>query len=1785
MPSRRILSNSTLAPIQKNAVNPFDSFNSDTVNLLTRIVSGGSDVIVKGLDVISNKVTNYTNTTNLIKPFSAEQEFENDWISKNVLWNANGLNFILPSGETYGLSYVECKLLTENYEYLFSGKGDAIRDFNVSFELVHGTPKSIVVCINESNFVIDHPRGSIDDNNGTIYEIKISRNLINDNIQKGLIFRLGVVFDSADPYTYSTPTVSNENSDFKTFCIIKNIFCNLVENSVTSIHNIIQSNEGIYADSGIHMTNTLKVTPGIAIKDDVMLQTFAKTHLDKNATVTLKVDDDYSWIKGKAYRKNDFSGPQYAYQMNGLDSSESVKKICFFDVDGYLKVKLDNSVNTSLIDDYEFKPEIDTLLNLDEYSGEKDNSGNYIFRSSTQQSIGKFGGRNVLFVYNDDGKDYVIGRIQVSVIQNEIDPFYVSLNPSLLPISFNQKVDNGTISQHLKAYLTVGPIKVSGDPRKYNKQCVKWAYVVLYYAYFKNPKPNISYIGLIDEKDLKDLKYREDYLILAKLRFIDCHTVDIISYDERQINSLPDANSINYRDTCQYPEIWKGDIPGSVTDAINAVVQKLDENSNTVNLKHDVYKEVDSSYRISKLNSDSNIQKTPIVTINDNNHLERRIRSNSSICVITNINDYSEITGNINVGDTFILDDKLKLYVNDTKTWAFDSRFKSFGPYDSSIDSITKKYVCFSEIPPYQFVNKINGNKVISVDFRYDDYPYLYPTAPSLKKQNDVFVDTDDGTKSNNYILSYNPLSNLVSADIFKDIVFDNVNSSDTLSAILKTLGATVNGNISNSSTSKILNQYAFTVGTVEQDNIAIEKLGSMFGAILNSKHSYNTISDILNDYVFELPKNNEILLKLLIVKLGGQYTFTSVEDKYNYLNILANISIDNSAYSAFDTLTELSEKIHIVKDIVLRFGGYITEKDDNDVYVTHRGDQIISNILSDITYNVSDNPDEVIDIIIKRVSHWYQQIDHHKLSSDMNSEKNHFSYLKYKGGLLTGKKLIRELEKNAINPGSVTADNIVAFGNSDGKLSDSNIQASTIITRTANIDDSQEGYIPEFLPVDTTNNTRVITSSGISTDQIKNLAEKLKIDSATQNNLVTFADDKGKLKDSGIAIKQIPLCENNAINDQLIKFGDQNSYGQRKLNNSSISENKLTSQLAKIPTNSTKNNVAIFSDTNGTIVDSFISIKDFMYQPDFIHKTINEGFDGDPSMDTINGDLIGDKGWSGKHYFKNTINGVAFSSKWADLAEYYKVPAGITYPTGTLVKFGNKYYNDDNVEIADANAEIVICNAGDECNAVISSTGNDGTAALILNDRESGGSQLIALSGRVKIRVRGTIKKFEYLTLSNTYKGVAVAVSNNNTQKVIARALEAHNPSDPNGEGLILCVSTFSLTGNKQNHKPNKNITVNDIPIFEDENGSIVNSGISKQSIILRKRSGEVDSVEPNDGYDTTKNYIPEFAEVNSDGNRLIKNSGIETDKLAKMVNAVPESTNVNNIAAFDDSHGKIKDSGINISNVATVSNSDNIQEDIIVKFGGVGSNGSRSVSSVKYKDADLTENILSDLISKIPQQQTTPGALVIFDDVNGKLGDSHILFNDIDLNRKNMITRSTNEGFNGDPAIDNINSDPVTGGLTGDKGWAGNHYFKNTINGTVLKTQYGDLAEWYTTDLLEGSEYALGTLIKFGGVNEITIASDGEVNGVISSTSQAGLQMGVNYKTTTSQLVALEGKVKIRVIGSINKFDYLTLSSIPGIAIATSDCQNKKIIARALETNDDIREKMILCVTKFDL
>ena len=145
-------------------------------------------------------------------------------------------------------------------------------------------------------------------------------------------------------------------------------------------------------------------------------------------------------------------------------------------------------------------------------------------------------------------------------------------------------------------------------------------------------------------------------------------------------------------------------------------------------------------------------------------------------------------------------------------------------------------------------------------------------------------------------------------------------------------------------------------------------------------------------------------------------------------------------------------------------------------------------------------------------------------------------------------------------------------------------------------------------------------------------------------------------------------------------------------------------------------------------------------------------------------------------------------------------------------------------------------------------------------------------------------------------------------------------------------------------------------------------------------------------------------------------------------------------------------------------------------------------------------------------------------------------------------------------------------TGDVTTSTKWN----FSQTINGTAYRAQWGDLAEYYLTD----NQYPKGTLVQFGGEKEITIATT-DVNAVI--TSEPGFIL--NTSMESSQAIALVGRVPVRVIGKVSKFDYLMLSDIPGVAIKKDENAKGNIIARVLEDKVTEEEGLVLCATKFEL
>jgi len=134
---------------------------------------------------------------------------------------------------------------------------------------------------------------------------------------------------------------------------------------------------------------------------------------------------------------------------------------------------------------------------------------------------------------------------------------------------------------------------------------------------------------------------------------------------------------------------------------------------------------------------------------------------------------------------------------------------------------------------------------------------------------------------------------------------------------------------------------------------------------------------------------------------------------------------------------------------------------------------------------------------------------------------------------------------------------------------------------------------------------------------------------------------------------------------------------------------------------------------------------------------------------------------------------------------------------------------------------------------------------------------------------------------------------------------------------------------------------------------------------------------------------------------------------------------------------------------------------------------------------------------------------------------------------------------------------------------------YF-NTVFARATSAEYADLAENYTAD----AEYAPGTVVVFGGEQEITISTDvadERVAGAI-STEPAHLMNSVH----PGLAVALRGRVPVNVIGPVTKGDSLVTSSVAGHAqsVGRSRLYGQAVFAKALETNLADGEKTIIAV-----
>ncbi len=124
-------------------------------------------------------------------------------------------------------------------------------------------------------------------------------------------------------------------------------------------------------------------------------------------------------------------------------------------------------------------------------------------------------------------------------------------------------------------------------------------------------------------------------------------------------------------------------------------------------------------------------------------------------------------------------------------------------------------------------------------------------------------------------------------------------------------------------------------------------------------------------------------------------------------------------------------------------------------------------------------------------------------------------------------------------------------------------------------------------------------------------------------------------------------------------------------------------------------------------------------------------------------------------------------------------------------------------------------------------------------------------------------------------------------------------------------------------------------------------------------------------------------------------------------------------------------------------------------------------------------------------------------------------------------------------------------------------------TFIGIANQAKYADLAEYYIADV----EYPVGTVLEFGGTNEVTQSTSNHatsIAGTVSDKPAYIMNSGLDHPFRTP--VALMGRVPCKVVGTIRKGDRLVASDIPGMATALNPAfyQPGCIIGKALENYD---------------
>jgi hypothetical protein len=128
-----------------------------------------------------------------------------------------------------------------------------------------------------------------------------------------------------------------------------------------------------------------------------------------------------------------------------------------------------------------------------------------------------------------------------------------------------------------------------------------------------------------------------------------------------------------------------------------------------------------------------------------------------------------------------------------------------------------------------------------------------------------------------------------------------------------------------------------------------------------------------------------------------------------------------------------------------------------------------------------------------------------------------------------------------------------------------------------------------------------------------------------------------------------------------------------------------------------------------------------------------------------------------------------------------------------------------------------------------------------------------------------------------------------------------------------------------------------------------------------------------------------------------------------------------------------------------------------------------------------------------------------------------------------------------------------------------ASGNFSAGVMTGTATTARYADLAENYVSD----QQYDYGIVLMIGGDEEVTIADEDtqRLAGVVSQ--NPAYLMNSECEGNHVVAIALQGRTPVRVMGKVNKGDFL-VSAGDGYAKATDNPKIGSIIGKSLESFD---------------